>query len=149
MTRTADAVNIERKAILMETPSWHIVDSLTNLVRPYLRDLSAHGAYLVTVAIVIVTGLIFRGRLETVTHHKPQLYQQTQRIVKRSAADREIIVVGQLVAQFLQREMPVHAIYCIKDSKALRSLSMFVQFQISGQDVLDRCLDILSHFMWS
>jgi hypothetical protein len=25
---------------------------------------------------------------------------------------------------------------------------MPVQFQIAGQDVLDRCLDILSHFMW-
>jgi hypothetical protein len=25
---------------------------------------------------------------------------------------------------------------------------MPVQFQIAGQDILDRCLDILSHFMW-
>jgi hypothetical protein len=80
--------------------------------------------------------------------NKTHLYQQTQSIVECGSADREIIVICQLVAQFLQGEMATHAVYCIKDSKPLWSLSMLVQFQIGSQDILDRCLDILSHFMW-
>jgi hypothetical protein len=84
----------------------------------------------------------------SVADNKTQLYQQTQSIVECGTADRKVIVICQFLAQFLQGEMSTHAVYCIKDSKPLGSLSMLVQFQIGSQDILDCCLDIFSHFMW-
>ena len=133
----------------METTRRHLLDGFADLMRLHLNHLSAHRTDLVAVAIVVVTSLIFRSGLKAVAHHQAQLNQQAQRIVERGTTDGEIVFASQLLTQFLQREMTRHAIHRIKDGEALRGLSMPVQFQIAGQDILDRCLDILSHFMWS
>ena len=132
----------------MKAPSGHIVNGINHALRLHFGHLTAHRADLVAMAVIIVTSLVFRRGLKAVADYKTQLYQQAQRVVERGTTDGEIVFASQLVAQFLQREMARHAIHRIKDGKALRGLSMPVQFQIAGQDVLDRCLDILSHFMW-
>ena len=100
-------------------------------------------------AVVIVAGLVFRRGLKAMTYHKAQLNKQAQRIVKRGTTYREIVVVSQFVAKLLQGEMPCNAIHRIEDGKALWRLPALVQFQIAGQDILDRCLNVFSHFMWS
>ena len=81
LTRTADAIDIEREAIFMKTSCRHLVDGINHPLGLYLCHLATHGAYLVAVAVIVETSLILRSRLETVTHHQAQLNQQTQRIV--------------------------------------------------------------------
>jgi hypothetical protein len=81
LTRTADAIDIKGKAIFMEAPRGHLVDSVNDFLGLHLCHLAAHGAYLVAVTVIVVTSLILGGRLETVTHHQAQLNQQAQCVV--------------------------------------------------------------------
>jgi len=44
--------------------------------------------------------------------------------------------------------MTINAVNGIQDGISLRSLAKSIQFQVVGQDVLDRHFDVFSHFMW-
>lgn len=126
-----------------------IVDSLNDLRRLHLSNLSTDRTYLVTMAVVVITSLIFRRGMKAVAYHQSQFYKELQRVVQGGPADREIVLTGQFFAQLLQRKMAVRTVDGIQYREALRRLSVLVQLQIAGQDIPDGYLNIFSHLMWS
>ena len=126
-----------------------IVDCLNDLRRLHLSNLSTDRTYLVTMAVVVITSLIFRRVMKAVAHHQSQFYKELQRVVQGGPADREIVLTGQFFAQLLQRKMAVRTVDGIQYREALRRLSVLVQLQIAGQDIPDGYLNIFSHLMWS
>ena len=112
------------------------------------RNLATNGTYLVTMAIVVVAGLVLRRALETVADDQTQLHEKLDRIVKSGTTYRKSLHIVELVTQLLEREMLTGVIYRIEDSKTLWSLAQMVLFQIAGQNISNRILDIFFHFMW-
>ena len=145
LTRAADSIDIQRKTVLAETLRTQTANHLINLWRLHLRHLATQCAYLVTVTIVVVTSLVLRGRLKTVSHHQSQFNEELQRVIQRSPAHGKVILLGKLLAQLLKREMLLRAIYCIQYGKPLRSLPVLVQFQIARQYVFDGYFDVFFH----
>lgn len=124
-------------------------NGLTDLQRLEFRDFSTDGTYLMAMAVIIIAGLILCRSLKTVSNDQPQLHEELQRVIQRSPAHGETQLFIQFFAQLLQREMPIDAIYGIKNGHALRRLSQAILFQVPRQDVPDRFLDIFFHFMGS
>ena len=102
-----------------------------------------------TMTVVVVTGLVFGNSLKAVSDDQAQFHEQFERVIQRCPADRKLQVAVQLFTKFLQREMTIDAIDGIKDGKALRRLAELVQFQVIGEDIPDRYLNTIFHFMWS
>ena len=140
LTSAAHPVHVECEAILTEAFRRHILNSRDDLRRLHLRHLAAHRTDLMAMAVVIVTGLILRGSLKTVTDHQSQGHKQVQGVIERGPADVEIHVLNQFVAQLFQREMAMCAIHGPEDGIALKGLAMIVhlkiviQYSLNGAD---------------
>ena len=126
LARAADAVDIQSKAVLVETLQLQVVDSLAYFSRLDFRHLAAHRTHLMAVAVVVVAGLVVRGSLKTVANDQTQLQEQLQRVVQRGTTHGEVILVGQLLTQFVEGEMPVHPIHRIQYGIAFRRLAVVV-----------------------
>ena len=100
LTGAADAIDIKREAILTEPLRMHILNSNADLRRLNLHHLTAHRTYLMTMAGVIITGLISRRTLETMTDHQTQFHKQIERIIHRSPAHMEVHLPEQFLVQF-------------------------------------------------
>lgn len=103
-----------------------VADGVAYLRRLDLRHLTAHGAYLVAMAVVVVASLILGDRLEAVTYNQPQLNEELQGVIQRRPADGKAIVVHKLVAQLLYREVSAGAVHRIQHGKPLRRFSQSV-----------------------
>ena len=100
------------------------------------------------VAVVVVAGLILCGTLKTVADDEAQCHEEPQCVVQRGSTHRKPVFSIQFVAQFVEREMPIDAIYCIEYGKALWRLSQIVLFQVTGKDIPHRNSYVFFHFMW-
>ena len=121
---------------------------IVNSLRPKLRHLPTDCTYLMTMTIVVVTGFILSRSLKAVAYHQTKLHEKLQRIIESSPADGKAFFIIQFFSQPLQCEVIVHIVDSIQNSKALWGFPQIVLFQIIGQYIFDRCLDIIFHFMW-
>jgi hypothetical protein len=62
-----------------------LVNSLRNLWCLNFRHLSAHGAYLVAMAVALIAGFIFCGALKTMPDDQTQFHKQIQGVVERGS----------------------------------------------------------------
>ena len=147
LARAADAVDIQSKAVLVETLQLQVVDGLAYFSRLDFRHLAAYRTHLMAVAVVVVAGLVVRGSLKTVANNQTQFQEQLQRVVQRGTTHGKVILVGQLLTQFVQGEMPVHPIHRVQYGIAFRRLAVVVQFQIIRQYRPDGFLHILLHLL--
>jgi hypothetical protein len=136
LTTAADPIDIEREAVLTEPLCPHILHRHTDLRRLHLVDPATHRADLMTVAGVIVTGLVLRRTLKTVTNHQAQFHKQIQGIIHRGPAHVEIHFIQEFIIQFLQREMATDTIDSPQNSVTLQGLAMIVHLKIIIQDAL-------------
>lgn len=123
------------------------VYGIGNRWRLEFGDLATERANLMTVAVIVITSLVFRVILKAMAHDQTQLHEQFQGIIQRCPADWKPQLAAQFVAQLLKREMTFYAINGIEDGKALRSLTKSVLFQVAGQYCIDCFLDVFFHFM--
>ena len=77
-----------------------------------------------TVAVIVITSLVFRVILKAMAHDQTQLHEQLQGVIQRCPADWKPQLAAQFVAQLLKREMSYHTIDSIQNSITLRSLAM-------------------------
>ena len=87
------------------------VNSIGNLWGADFSYLATNRTHLMTMGVIVVTGLILCRALKTMTNSQTKLHKEVQRIVERSTTDRKLILTSQLLAQLIQREMTVHAVY--------------------------------------
>ena len=90
LTGAADAIDIKRIAVLTETFRGHLLHGSTDLIGLDFHDLATHRTDLMTMAGIVVTSLVLRRALKTVTDHQAQLHEQIERIVHRSPAHMKI-----------------------------------------------------------
>ena len=98
---TADAIDIKREAVLAESLRMHILHGNTDLGRLDLHHLTTHRTDLMAVAGVVVTSLVLRRSLETVTDNEAQFHKQVECIVHRGPAYTKILFPEQFLVQFL------------------------------------------------
>ena len=128
LTTAADAIDVEREAVLMETLGTQRPDGIDDRLRLDLRDTATHGANLMAMAIAIVAGLITRGGLNAMANDQTQLHEELQRVIEGGPAHAEVVFIDELIAKLFEREMPGSAIDRIEDGIALRRLPVLVQF---------------------
>ena len=97
---TADAIDIKREAVLAESLRMHILHGNTDLGRLDLHHLTTHRTDLMTVAGIVVTSLVLRRTLKTVTDYQAQLHEQVECIIHRGPAHMEIHLLEQFLIQF-------------------------------------------------
>ena len=113
----------------MEAAQFHRLDDALQRRRVHLLHLAADGADLVAVVLRGHARLIARLLREVVLHHQPQFLEEADGIVERGAAHPEVFLLH-FLSQFLQREMPAHAINGLEDGIPLRRFPEMVVFQI-------------------
>ena len=130
----ADTIDIQREAILPETLQVQVLNRLDNLRRPELRHLPAHRTYLMAMAVVVVTRLVFRDSLKAMADDQAQLQEKIQCVIDRRPTDDEKEVIDQLLIQFLEREVTVDAVDGFQDGVALWRLAMIIHLKIVIQN---------------
>ena len=89
LTGAADAIDIQREAVLAKTLQMIVTDGVGDFGRLKLRDLATYGTYLMAMAIVVVAGLVFRRALEAVSDDQTQFHEQPQRVIKSGTTYRK------------------------------------------------------------
>ena len=115
-----------------------VIDCCHNLRSVDLRHLAAGGADLVTMVIVAVVSLVFRGALEAMGHDQTDLPKEVERVVERSPTDREGVFLCQLLFELLKGEMAFMVVDGTQDGVTLRRLAMTGHLKIVIQNACDR-----------
>lgn len=116
----------------MEPLQFYILNSVVDQCPRHFLDLSADGANLVTMVVVVEISLVKGLLLEVVSDDKSQFDEEMYGIVECCPAHPEEVMLH-LGTEFLQGEMPVHVVNGIEYGKPFRGLPAIVLLQIVGQ----------------
>lgn len=129
LTFGAYSIYVQREPVFLETVQVSTLNGFDNFRRLYFIDITAYGAYLVDVILVLVATFVFRLPNESVPYNEAQAYEQLHGVVKCCTGDTEVARFKQFT-KFLKRKMPVHAVYGIEDGITLGGLAMSVMLEV-------------------